>query len=95
MIEASIFGPTIEEAAAGKLRQEIERLQDEGQGRNSAAAVELLVRACRLGLHAQAAELVPLIDTQIAEDPAFPSVVAGLSQLELLAHARAVGGGAA
>lgn len=88
LLEASVFGPTIEEAAANKLRQQIAKLQDEGQGRSTAAAVELLVRACRLGLHAQAASLVPLIDVQIAEDPSFPSVVAGLSQLDLLSHAR-------
>lgn len=88
LIEAIVFGPTIEEAAAAKLRQEIARLQDEGQGRSAAAAVEVLVRACRLGLHDQATSLVPLIELHIAEDPAFPSVVVGLSQMEMLAGAR-------
>lgn len=88
LLEASVYGPTVEEAAANRLRQQIALLQDEGQGRSTAAAVELLVRACRLGLHAQAASIVPLIDVQIAEDPSFVSVVAGLSQLDLLSHAR-------
>ena len=88
LIEASVYGPTIAEAAAAKLREQIARLQDEGQGRNTAAAVELLVHACRLGLHVQAESLVPLIDLHIAEDPALPSVANGLSQLELLVHAR-------
>jgi len=88
LIEASVYGPTIEEAAAARLRQQIARLEDEGAGRNTAAAVTVLVRACRLGLHAQAAGIVPLIDVHIAGDPAFVSVVAGLSQLELLAHSR-------
>jgi hypothetical protein len=88
LIEASVFGPTVEEASAAKLRQQIARLEDEGQGRSTAAAVALLVRACRLGLHAQAASLVPLIDVHIAGDPSFPSVVSGLSQLELLSHSR-------
>jgi hypothetical protein len=50
--------------------------------------VRLLVRACRLGLHRQAADIVPLIDTHVAEDPAFVSVVTGLSQLELLVRSR-------
>src|SRR5262249_47851712 len=77
LIEAILYGPTVEEAAAAKLRQLIARLQDEGQGRSAAAAVELLVRACRLGLHAQATSLVPLIELHIAEDPAFSSVVGG------------------
>jgi hypothetical protein len=88
LLEASVFGPTVEEAAAARLRQDIARLEDEGQGRSTAAAVTLLVRACRLGLHGQTASIVPLIDVHVAGDPAFPSVVAGLSQLELLAHAR-------
>ena len=88
LIEASVFGPTVEEAAAAKMRRQMARLEDEGQGRNTAAAVALLVRACRLGLHRQTAEIVPLIDVHIAGDPSLPSVVAGLSQLELLAHAR-------
>jgi Family of unknown function (DUF5682) len=88
LIEASLFGPTVEEAAAAKLRRQIAQLEDEGAGRNTAAAVALLVRACRLGLHRQAADIMPLIDVHIAGDPSFPSVVAGLSQLDLLAHAR-------
>src|SRR5262249_39952847 len=47
LIEASIFGPTVAEAAAAKLRAQIAKLEEEGQGRNSAAAVALLIRACR------------------------------------------------
>jgi hypothetical protein len=88
LIEVSVYGPTVEEAAGARLRQDIARLEDEGQGRSAAAAVTLLVRACRLGLHAQAASMVPLIDVHVAGDPSFASVVSGLSQLELLAHAR-------
>lgn len=88
LIEAAVFGATIEEAAAAKLQQEIAQLEAEGQGRSTAVAVDLLIRACRLGLQSQAAALVPLIDIYIAEDPGFPSVVTGLSQLELLAHSR-------
>jgi hypothetical protein len=88
LIEASVYGPTVAEAAAVRLHQDIVRLQDEGQGRSTAAAVGLLVRACRLGLHAQAGGIIPLIAVHIAEDPDFPSVVSGLSQLDLLAHAR-------
>ncbi len=88
LIEASVFGATVEEAAGARLRQQIARLQDEGEGRNAAAAVTLLIRACRLGLHRQAGELVPLIEAHVAEDPSFASVVNGLSQLELLDRSR-------
>src|SRR5262249_31930975 len=61
LIEASAFGPTVEGAAAARLKQMISGLEDEGQGRSTQAAVTLLVRACRLGLHAQTEGIVPLI----------------------------------
>ncbi len=88
LISASFFGTTIAEAAACKLRGEIVRLADEGQGRNTLAAVATLVRACRLGLHQFSTELSRLIDEHIAEDPSLPSVVAGLAQLDLLTRSR-------
>jgi len=88
LIEASIYGTTIEEAAASRLKEAIESLEDEGAGRSTASAVKLLIRACRLGLHGQAKLLVPLVDIHIVEDPQLASVVQGLSQLELLHEAR-------
>jgi hypothetical protein len=88
LIKASVFGPTIADAAAAKLQQQIAALEEEGKGRSADAAVTILIRACRLGLHAQAAALVPVIDVHIAEDPVLLSVAQGLSQLDLLAKAR-------
>lgn len=88
LIEASLFGATIEEAATYKLRHQITQLDASAQGRSSSAAVTLLVRACRMGLHAQSKAMIPLIDIHIAEDPLVSSVVSALSQLELLQGAR-------
>ena len=88
LIEKAVLGTSIEEAADSKLKLQIAKLQQEGEARSASAAVTLLVRACRLGLHAQMSLLVPLIDIHIAEDSQFPSVVQGLSQLELLLRAR-------
>ena len=88
LIEASIYGPTIEDAATAKLQELIARLDEEGQARSTIATVRMLLRACRMGLHAQMRQLVRLIDEHIAEDPQLPSVVEGLSQLELLRHSR-------
>jgi hypothetical protein len=88
LIQASVFGPTVEEAAAAKLCQEIARFEEEGSSRSTAAAVALLVRACRLGLQRQAKRLIALVDVYCDADPALPSVVYGLSQLELLVHSR-------
>ena len=86
LIEASIFGPTIENAAGVVLQRKILELEDEGRGRSTDHAVTLLVRACRMGLHSLTPMLLPLIDQHIAEDSSLPSVVNGLSQLELLLH---------
>jgi hypothetical protein len=88
LIDAAVYGAAVEEAALGKLVEMIDQLEASGQGRNTDAAVSFLVRACRLGLHPRVAFLIPMIDRHIADDPAFASVVAGLSQLDLLGHAR-------
>ncbi len=88
LIEASIYGPTVEVAAGNRLRQHIAQLEDEGMGRSTAAAVEILIRACRLGLHQQTPTIARLVGIHIAEDPLLPSVTRGLSQLELLGNSR-------
>lgn len=88
LIEASIYGPTIEDAALHKLVELVGKLDEEGKGRNAAGAVELLVRACRLGLHARMDFLLELVAAHVAEDPSFISLVSGLAQLDLLQQAR-------
>jgi len=88
LVEAAVFGATVEEAAGAKLRAEASRLEAEGAGRDTAAAVGVLVRACRLGLHRQAAALADLAGRFAAEDPSFVSAVGGLTQLDLLARSR-------
>ena len=88
LIEASIYGPTISDAAFSKLRDQIEKLADRGQARNTHAAVTTLLRACRMGLHEHTPRLVQAIDEHIAEDPQLSSVVNGLAQLELLRHSQ-------
>lgn len=88
LIEASVYGTTVEEAAAGKLGEQISKLEDESNGRSSGLVVSVLMRACRMGLHRHARTIVPLIDKHIGEDPQLASVVSALSQLELLKRAR-------
>lgn len=88
LIEASVRGPTVEEAALHRLVELIDVLEEEGRGRSAASAVDFLVRACRLGLHRQVDFLIPLIDAHLADDPAFASVVQALSQIDLLQQAR-------
>ncbi len=88
LIEASIYGATVESAAAGKLDEAIAKLAKEGKGRSASVAVDLLIRACRLGLHAHMRRLIAEFDSCLQEDYSFSSVVAALSQLDLLHMAR-------
>ncbi len=88
LVEASVYGPTVEEAAGSKLREEAAQLEAGGLGRNTAEAVGTLVKACRLGLHRHAAAMTNLVSKFAAEDPSFVSLVAGLTQLELLGRSR-------
>jgi len=88
LVEASAFGTTVEEAAAGKLRWTLERLEKLGRGRSAVEAVGLLVQACRMGLHRHTPRLLALIAGQISEDASVVSVVEALHQLQLLWHSR-------
>ncbi|MCE9561507.1 MAG: DUF5682 family protein [Planctomycetes bacterium] len=88
LVEAVVYGPTVEEAAGSKLLEEVAGLETGGFGRNTAKAVEVLVKACRLGLHKHATALTDLVSKCAAEDPSFVSLVSGLTQLELLGRSR-------
>lgn len=88
LVDAAVLGSTIDEAALARLQENVAKLSTEGRGRDAAAAVEILIRACRMGLHAHCAELTQLIATSIAEDSSFSSVVRAAEQFVLLWQAR-------
>jgi Family of unknown function (DUF5682) len=88
LVEASVYGATIEEATANRLREAIARLAEEGQGRSANAAVAMLIRACRMGLHRHTPQLLNLIASRIAEEPSFVDAVGAASQLLLLWKSR-------
>ncbi|MCB9471824.1 MAG: hypothetical protein H6677_26355 [Candidatus Obscuribacterales bacterium] len=88
LIEASVYGFTVEEAAFFQLQEQIVELEEVGAGRSASNAVQLLIRALRLGLHGHLDRLVRLIDSHIADDPSVGSVVAALGQLDILLSAR-------
>jgi hypothetical protein len=88
LIEASVFGSTLEEAATNRLRQTIAELESAGQARSTVAAVRTLISACRMGLHRHVDDLLDLIDDNVNNDPSFPSLVSGLNELALLWQSR-------
>ena len=88
LVEASVYGGTVDEAAAAKLRQSVGQLADVGRGRSTVEAVRLLTSACRMGLHRHVDRVIELIDANVAEDPSFASLVGGLGELAMLWQSR-------
>jgi hypothetical protein len=88
LIEASVYGSTVEEACINRLRHRIAELEDSGQSRNTTEAVRMLIRACRMGLHGSVKDVIHLIDRNVAEDPSFASLVTGLGELTMLWQSR-------
>jgi hypothetical protein len=88
LVEASIHGATMEEAAANRLLRATAELEEQGRGRSAHEAVAMLVHACRMGLHRHTERLRALIAAQIGEDPDFKSLAGSLNQLILLWESR-------
>ena len=88
LVEAGIYGGTVEEAASNRLAQAIIELENTGRGRCAAEAVGMLVHACRMGLHRHTARLLTLIGAQVNEDPSLASLTNALNQLVLLWESR-------
>ncbi len=88
LVDASVYGSTVEEAAANRLAHAIAELETAGRGRCAAEAVAMMVHACRMGLHRHTARLLALIAAQVNEDPSLTSLTAALNQLVLLWESR-------
>jgi hypothetical protein len=88
LIELSIHGATLAEAAAQLLQQAIDNLEAEGNSRSTTIAVQHLTMACRMGLQQYIQPLLDAIAGHIAEDPSIESIVAGMNQLWLLWRSR-------
>jgi hypothetical protein len=88
LIQAAIYGATIEEAATNWLWEAVVGLEEEGQGRSATAAVAMLIRACRMGLHRHTKRLLDLIAARVSADPSFVDAVAAANQLLLLWRSR-------
>ncbi len=88
LVEASVYGATVEEAAASRLVRAIAGLEDTGRGRSAAETVRMLIHACRMGLHRYATRVLGLIAAEVSQDPALGSLAAALRQLVLLWESR-------
>lgn len=81
LIERSLYGSTLEEAATALLLERTAEAEKHGQGRRADLAAQLLLEACRMGLHRHTPELLERTRTLIAEDSLFVSLVHALEML--------------
>jgi hypothetical protein len=84
LIERSLYGSTLEEAATARLLEEFGRAEDQGQGRRADLATRLVLEACRMGLHRHLQDLLERTGRLVAEDPRFVSLVHALEDLLVL-----------
>lgn len=88
LVEAAVYGATVPEATANRLLEAVAHLEAEARGRDAGAAVGMLIRACRMGLHGEAGRLLTLTAAIVAEDPGFAGVVGAANGLLLLWQSR-------
>jgi hypothetical protein len=82
LIEMSVFGATVEEAATNRLLERFE--EADKAGHRSDLAARLLVEGCRCGLHQHTQPLLERTRALIAADAVFSSVVWSSEQMLLL-----------
>ena len=84
LIERSLYGSTLEEAAAGLVLEQFAAAETAGQGRRADGAARLLLEACRMGLHRHTADLLERTTRLVAEDGSFVSLVRAIEQILVL-----------
>lgn len=88
LIRAAMLGDRVATAAESRLVQSLQNLEEDASSRDASVAVDLLLQACRCGLHHLANRIANVVESDIAADPNFATVAAGMSKLQLLHSAR-------
>jgi hypothetical protein len=81
LIERSVYGSTLGEAAAARVLEQFDEAEQSGRGRRADVASELILGACRMGLHRHAQELLDRTGRIVAEDASFVSLVRAIERL--------------
>jgi hypothetical protein len=84
LIERSLYGSTLEEAATGLLMERFQQAERAGQGGHANLGARLLVEACRMGLHRHTQDLLERTGSLIAQDASFVSLVQAMELLLVL-----------
>jgi hypothetical protein len=85
LIERSLYGATLEEAAGALALEQFDEAERQGQGRLADGAARLVLEACRMGLHRQAPAFLARTGRLVAEDASFVSLVRA-AELMLILH---------
>ncbi len=88
LIERSLYGSTMEEAATGMLLERFQVAEAAGQGRSAAVATQLVIHACRMGLHRHTGDLLRRVAGLLTDDAAFDSLVTAMENLLALEVSR-------
>jgi len=88
LIENALYGATVEEAAINVLLERFQEAEQTGAERSAAVATQLILHACRMGLHAQTPDLLSRVARLLAEDAGFVSVVTAMEHLLVLEVSR-------
>jgi len=90
LIELASGGSSLLQVATGRLLEHEQQLNEQGRGRSTLQAVNLLTRACVIGLHPSLPRLLAMVERHLAEDASFGSVVGCVSQLLNLSRGRRI-----
>ncbi|MCA9556029.1 MAG: hypothetical protein KC933_38750, partial [Myxococcales bacterium] len=88
LVERSVYGPTVAEAAAARLEEAVAALGEAGHAQDAEAAVRLLVVAFVMGAFQVAQDLLPKVEAALATDARLERVVAALTVLVLSLEGR-------
>jgi hypothetical protein len=81
LIERSLYGSTLAEAAAALVLEHFDEVERQGQGRRTDLAARLVLEACRMGLHRDTQDLLDRTSGLVAEDASFVSLVRAIELL--------------
>jgi hypothetical protein len=84
LVERSLYGASLEEAAAAMLGERFAENEQHGQGRRADLAAALVLEACRMGLHRHTPDLLHRTRQLVSEDQSFPSLVRAIESLMVL-----------
>lgn len=88
LVEASVYGATVDAAAAGKLEEAARELAEAGYARDASAATGLFVQALAMGADDALDGLASVVQEHLQSDPRLERVVAALVDLVLALEGR-------